>query len=349
MSGDGQSEEKTLQASDKKLREARKKGQVAQSKDMVIGTGTVAILAYVWFAWDGIQTRLIALLTLPANSYDLAFLQAVRQVVSQAFHLAVMIVLPLIVIVILVSLLTHIAVMQGIVISTEPIKPKSEKINPVSGFKRLFSLKNLVEFVKSTAKTILLAGVAMILAWLGIETLLKGPACGPACVAASFGSLTKPLFIAFALIFFLFGILDIGLQRWLFLRDQRMTKSEVKRERKDIEGDPDLRRELARQRRELTEGGSVPTGIKHATILIADGEAAVVGIRYIKGETPIPALVCKGRHDRAVQLITSAHQHHIPIVDNPALAQALAKTGRLGDYVDSTHFHAIALVLPGPG
>lgn len=135
------------------------------------------------------------------------------------------------------------------------------------------------------------------------------------------------------------------LQRWLFLRDQRMTKTEFKRERKDMEGDPILRQELARQRREFAQGSTMPLGIKHATVLIAEGQSAVIGLRYVKGETPVPTLVCKGRNDRAVQLVAQARQLYIPVVDEPALAQTLLETGKLGDYVDQAHFHDVAAVL----
>ncbi len=346
MSGnDDQSEEKSLPASDKKLRDARKKGQVSQSKDMVIGMGTVAILAYVWLAWDRIQSNLLTLLVLPTDTYDMPFLQAVERVTTSAFELAVMTVLPLIIIVIIVSILTNAAVMQGFIFSVEPIVPKADKINPVSGFKRIFSLKNLVELIKSILKTVLLAAAAVILVLLGIETLVKGPACGPECIALSFSEIVKPLFIAFALIFLLFALADVGVQKALFLREMRMTTTEFKRERKDMEGDPTLRQERMRQRREYSEGGQMPVGIKNATVLIADSQSIVVGIRYIKGQTPVPGLVCKGRNDRAVQLVAAARQLYIPVVDHPELAKALIETGTLGEFVDQAHFHEVAGVL----
>ncbi|MGI9420092.1 MAG: EscU/YscU/HrcU family type III secretion system export apparatus switch protein [Geminicoccaceae bacterium] len=345
MSGNDQSEEKSLPASEKKLRDARKKGQVSQSKDMVLGTGTVAILAYIWLAWDRVQTNLATLLILPADTYDMPFLQAVNRVWTNAFDLAVMTVLPLIVIIVLVSILTNVAVMKGFVFSTEPIKPKGEKINPVSGFKRIFSLKNLVELIKSVLKTMLLTAAAGVLILLGLETLLKSPVCGPECIAFAFGSMVKPLFIAFALIFLLFALFDVGVQRWLFMRDQRMTKTEFKRERKDMEGDPLLRGERNRQRREFADGAAVPIGVKNATVMIADGQSRIVGLRYIRGETPVPALVCKGRNDRAVQLIAAARQLYLPVIDDPDLANALLKDGNLGEGVGQDHFHQVAAIL----
>ena len=345
MSGKDQSEEKTLPASEKKLRDARKKGQVSQSKDMVIGMGTVAILAYVWLAWDKVKTNLAALLILPADTYDMPFLQAVEQVARRAFELAVTTVLPLIVIVILVSILTNVAVMKGFIFSTEPIKPKGEKINPVSGFKRIFSLKNLVELIKSIVKTVMLTAAAIVLVLLGLETLVKGPVCGAECIAIAFASMVKPLFIAFALIFLLFALIDVGVQRWLFLRDMKMTTTEFKRERKDMEGDPTLRQERMRQRREYAQGSAIPLGVKNATILISDGQTAVVGLRYIQGETPVPAIVCKGRKDRAIALVAAARQLYLPVVDDPELTAALLESGSLGEFVDQAYFHQVAAIL----
>ena len=157
--------------------------------------------------------------------------------------------------------------------------------------------------------------------------------------------MVKPLFIAFALIFLLFAMIDVGVQRWLFLRDMKMTTTEFKRERKDMEGDPMLRQERMRQRREYAEGSTTPLGVKNATILISDGQSAVVGLRYIQGETPVPVIVCKGRKDRAISLVATARQLYLPVVDDPDLTKALMNSGNLGDYVDQAHFHEVAAIL----
>lgn len=340
-----QSEEKTLPASDKKLKDARKKGQVSQSKDMVIGVGTVAILLYMMLGWDRLQTSLAALLLLPNDTYDMPFLQAVDRVVGNAVNIATITVLPLIVIIILASVLTNVAVMRGFVFSTEPIKPKGDNINPVSGFKKLFSIKNLVELIKSVLKTVLLTSAAIVLIWLGLETLIKGPFCGPECIALSFSEIVKPLFIAFALIFIFFALFDVGIQRWLFLREMRMTKTELKRERKDMDGDPTVRQERNRQRSELAQGSGTPLGIRNTTVLISGQPSLVVGVRFVRGETPVPVITCKARNERAVALIAEARQLRIAVYDDQELASNLAKTGSLGDNVNEQYFHEVAQAL----
>ena len=186
-------------------------------------------------------------------------MEAVDRVVGNSFDLAVATVLPLIVIIIVTSILTNVAVMRGFIFSTEPIKPKGDHINPVSGFKKLFSIKNLVELIKSLMKTVLMTAAAVILIWLGLETLIKGPYCGTECISLSFSSIMLPLFIAFALIFIFFAMFDVGIQRWLFLREMRMTQTEMKRERKDMDGDPIIRQELRSQQAEMAQGGGVPS------------------------------------------------------------------------------------------
>lgn len=344
MSND-QSEEKSLPASEKKLRDSRKKGQVSQSKDMVIGVGTVAILLYLWLGWDRLQTSLTALLVLPHDTYAMPFLQAVDRVVSNSFDLAVVTVLPLLAIVMLASILTNVAVMRGFVFSTEPIKPKGDHVNPVSGFKKLFSIKNLVELIKSLLKTVLLTAAAAVLIWLGLEALVKGPICGPECIALSFGAIIKPLLAAFALIFIFFALFDVGIQRWLFLREMRMTKTEMKRERKDMDGDPTVRGERMRQRSEFAQGGGVALGVQNATVLIMDGSSTAVGVRFVRGETPVPMVVCKGRKDRAISMLAEARQHYIAVVDDKELALNLARTSGLGDSIDERYFHEVAQAL----
>ncbi|MGI9436201.1 MAG: EscU/YscU/HrcU family type III secretion system export apparatus switch protein [Geminicoccaceae bacterium] len=337
-----QSEEKTLPASEKKLRDSRKKGQVSQSKDMVSAVGTVATMLYLWLAWDTIQQSMMVLLILPSDAYDMPFMAAVDRVAGHAFDLAVLTVMPLISIVVLTSILTNAAVMRGFTFSTDPIKPKGDNINPVSGFKKLFSLKNLVELLKSILKTVLLAAAAIVLILLGLETLMKGPFCGPECVAFSFGIITKPLFIAIALIFLAFAMFDVGIQRWLFLRDMRMTKTEFKRERKDMEGDPTVRQERSRRRQEFAQGAATPLGLRHATLMIADRSEVVIGLRFVEGETPVPVIVCKGRKARALDLLVDARRLYIPVFDDAALADGLAKKGGLGGDVAEKVFPQVA-------
>jgi len=341
-----QSEEKSLPASEKKIKDSRKKGQVAHSTDMVIGVGTVAILIYLWIGWDRLQSSFISLLVLPHDTYGMPFLQAVDRVANNAINLAIATVLPLITIIILASILTNVALTRGFIFSTEPIKPKGDNINPVSGFKKLFALKNLVELIKSVLKTVLLTAAATLLIWLGLETLIKGPYCGPECIAYSFSEIVTPLFIAFALIFLLFALFDVGVQRWLFLREMRMTKTEFKRERKDMDGDPTLRQERNRQRSEFAQGGGTPLGLSNSTVLIADhASLVVVGIRFVRGETPVPVITCKARNERATGLIAEARQRNITVVDDQSLAQNLAKGGSLGDNVKEDYFNEVAQVL----
>ncbi len=135
------------------------------------------------------------------------------------------------------------------------------------------------------------------------------------------------------------GILDVPIQRWLFLRDMRMTTTEYKREHKDLEGDPLVRQELQRQRREVVMQ-PVRLGLKNAVIVFAAGDR-LVALRYVKGETPVPVIVGKGQGRAADEMANQARQLGIPVVEDAAVAEPLFETSRTGGYISQDHFSPV--------
>ncbi len=345
MSERNQAEEQTLPATPKKLREARRKGQTAHSRDMVTATLTLAGLLYLWLGWDRHVARLRQLLSPPDELYRLPFDQALGPLLGQVLELAVLVVAPLLALLLLVSVVTNIAVTGGPVLAIDPVLPKAERLNPASGLKRIFSLKNLIEVLKSLLKVSLIVACAIGLGLLGLKALIQGPSCGLGCIGTAFGSLVQPLLIAIILVFLLFALFDLGVQRWLFRREMRMTKTEFRRERRDLEGDPAIRQVRRRRRRELVDTGGVPLGLAHASLLLVDRTDNAVGLRYVRGETPVPVVVCKGRADRAFALIGEARQLRIAVLEEPALAEALMRGGGLGEFVPQGLFHQVAAAL----
>jgi type III secretion protein U len=139
-----------------------------------------------------------------------------------------------------------------------------------------------------------------------------------------------------ALAFVVIGIIDVPIQRWLFLRDMRMTKTEYRREYKDLEGDPLIRQELQRQRRE-TVSNPVKLGLKNATLVIVERDL-LVALRYVKGETPIPMVVAKGQGRIADVMTAEAKRLAIPIAEDPSLAGPLFDTTRTGGFIHQDLF-----------
>jgi type III secretion protein U len=339
-----ESEQKSLPASEKKLRDARvKRGQVAHSKDLVAGIGLLVMLGFLFFAWSGIRDRILQLLDAVTTATAQPFAQSSQQAVGVAVEALVVTSLTLAVVVVVTVLAVGMAATGGPIFSFELVKPKFEHINPVQGAKRIFSLRNLVEFAKGIIKIVCLTAAFWLVLRGSLRPLFHIPACGEACLAPVVLAVLQPLAATAAIVFVVIGLVDVLLQRQLFLRDMRMTRTEYKREQKDMEGDPLIRRERRRiHRRVLTS--QVRTGLRHAVIVVAHGDE-IVGVRYRAGETPIPMVVSKGRGEVGRRQLAEARELGIPVVDNAALAAGLAAGHKIGDMIQREFFVPVAEIL----
>jgi type III secretion protein U len=341
-----ESEEKSLPASQKKLRDARRKGQVSQSRDLISGFTLTLMLIYLWLARPLLGDRVVELLNVISRSIDLPFAQAARQAVLLSLEVLLLASLPLMAVLVAGDLVAGIVGTFGPVFSFEPVKPKFERINPADGFKRIFSIRNVIEFAKSAIKAAVL-GTAFFLIFRGaIRSLFEIPVCGAWCLTTAALQVAKPLAATAAVAFMAVGIFDLLIQRQLFLRDMRMTRTENKRERKDLEGDPLIRRERHRRRVQQAAGGRV--GVSRAVIGIMHGDR-VVGLRYRAGETPVPFVVCKADGEAGAAMLAELRERGIPIVDDAEFVAALAAKHNAGDIIDAELFPATARALVGAG
>ncbi len=323
------SEERSLPASAKKLADARRKGQVAHSRDLVTVAALIAGGLYLAVEGSTIMETLRAILVEPIALTSKPFRETYT-LLPTMLALAARIVAPLVVIVIVASVLANVAFLRGIPISLDPLVPRGDKINPVTGFQRLFSLRNVIEFVKAILKVCALLTVIGLLAMGALHALLVAPQCGRDCIGQVLVATLKPVLIGIAAVLLVFALADMGLQRWLFLRDQRMTRTDMKRERKEQEGDPQIR--SARKRRQQ----SMATGTGAATLYLTDG-TVTVGIRFVPGDTPVPLLVSKSRNRIAGGAV--------PVETAPSLARQLHAKARAGEAVPGEHFDALARIL----
>jgi type III secretion protein U len=344
MSNDNSTEEKTLPPSHRKLQEARRKGQVSHSQDLVNAAVVIVAVIYLWTQWTSIEQRLLRMLSLPTGVEREEFGDAARMLAAQLIQESAIILLPVVVLAVLAVLIANILVKKGVVVATEPIKPRAERLSPVTGLKQLFSLRSLVNLVKSLCKVaILLAGLSLVILF-GLDALLGAPACGLSCVLATGGGVIKQFVAIAAGVFVVAGLIDIGLQQWLFLRDMRMTKTEMKRELKELEGDPLIRRQRRRRRQEVL-AGSTRLGPDQATFFVGRPGAVAVGVRYVRGETPAPVVVCKGTGESADEMLALARQKGLPIESNPRLVDRIAGPCRIGAVVPESLYDAIADII----
>lgn len=336
-----ESEEKSLPASEKKLRDARKKGQVSNSRDLLAGVSFAAVLCLLFFFQGWFYERFVGLVENVTRADERPFDARVMEAGALFFRLLFFVVVPILATLVAFLVLPAIGVMRGLIFSFETVKPQFEHLSPVSGFKRIASLRNVVEFVKALVKVVFLASVFVVIGIGWMNPLFHGPSCGATCLTPILISALTVFGIAGAAGFIVLGLIDVPVQRWLFTRDMRMTRTEYKREQRDIEGDPLIRREFHRLRSEAVAAPRKGPRTTPTLLLVGGGRA--IAIRFVKGETPMPIIVGKGEKLAASQLEASARSASTPIVGDAGLVETIFARSQLGQYLHSDFF---PLVVP---
>ena len=253
MSSKDTSEEKTLPASPKKLKDLRKKGQISRSNDMVAGAATTAACFFLALTEDrfshNFRSAVDIVFDLQNTPFEFASSEAMKTLrVLLGSYLAL-----LVTVVVSVVIVTNIVINRGFLFALDPIKFDLNKLNPVEGIQRIFSVRTAVELAKNVVKIALLFSLCLAALSGGLNAAFSIPFCGILCVGPVANQIARPMIIIAVTIFIFAGLIDVVLQRWLFMRDQRMTKTEAKRERKDEEGSPEVRTMQRRLRRRLLQ------------------------------------------------------------------------------------------------
>lgn len=334
MSGSNSTEEKTLPPSAKKLREARRKGQIARSREMVTAVVVIAAAGFLSVRAGAAFDGLAAAAASAGAATEAPFAEATARLAGVLGQQLAWTLGPFMGVLVAATLLTSVAVNGGVVAALDPVMPKMSRLDPIEGFKRLFAMRSLIELIKSVLKVALVGVTACLLIAWSLQALVEQPSCGLGCAGPLLRGLLKPLLAASGLFFMVVGGMDIGVQRWLFLRDMRMTKSEQKREQKEMEGDPLIKRQ---QRREQQSGlqAAVRTGLRNATFVIRS-PALTLAFRFAKPDAMVPVLVARGMDEGALLLLDEARSARIPIVSDTAAVQTLSglKVGRMVDKRD---------------
>jgi type III secretion protein U len=336
-----ESGEKTLPPSDKKLRDARKNGQLAHSKDMPTAVSLIACLAVVaTSATYGLKTisgSIISSLSFSEKTFQQRAIDSVielgsfmGQFVGSAVAAAIGAVI-----------LSHIIVMRGFIFTLHPMSQGLNKLNPVTNLKQIFGINALSELIKSILKVVVLGGVLAIVIQDGILGALNTPFCGLNCQIALAGHLALNILIVGSFILLVLGGVDILLQNWMFNRDMMMTFDEQKRERKEQDGSPEIKQEQGRLRREAIMGD--PIGAKNATIFLSGDGDVVIGISYVKGKTPVPVLVYRSPKLTSAEL----HAEHpsARLYRSASLHATLMAEGKIGKMIPKSTFDSSARML----
>lgn len=343
--------DKTEKPTPKRLDDARKKGDVAKSKDV---TSTLTLV--IWLALGALTIgyagkRLAALYqslfdTIGQGWLTTGFAGAARSLGAQSAELAVMLVAMLLVPVAMVGLLADF-LQAGPVLSFEKLKPKLDAMNPVEGVKKMFSLDNLIELVKNTAK----AAILFVLGWLVVKSALPqliGLARSPELPVQAIGALTWSLTVkllawtvaAFALV----ALLDAVWQRHSFVKKMMMSLRDIKQEMKDSEGDPYMKQRRRQAAQEWSQRNNAQAA-RNANVLVVNPTHVAIAIDYDAETCPVPTIAAKGEDHVARAMREAAEEAGVPIVRNIPLARDMLARAEVGEAVPSDLFDIIAEVI----
>ena len=337
--------EKTEPASDKKLDDARKKGEVPQSRDLSSAFAFLfalaAMVATASSANDRLRQIILTSLGTLQGSSDERLTLLYQRLYSMAAD-GIFVVLPILVAAVIGSIVGGMAHV-GINVSFEPLTPKFEKLDPVAGVKRIFSVKSLVEVLKTIIK-------AVFVGWILYEMVLS---ITPMMVRTTYGSAESigqnaweallRLFYVCAPLFLVVGVVDFVVQRLMFLKDQRMSKDDQKTEYKQSEGDPQLKGQRKALAHEIAFSDPAPA-VAGANAVVVNPTHYAVALRYNPDEYGLPVIVAKGVDEEAARIRGLANQFNVPIIGNPELARALYKVGTR-EAVPEALLEAVAIVL----
>lgn len=337
-------EEKTEQASAHKLREARKRGEVASSTELTGAVGFAAVLLTLWMGWDAMALRVRDVL---GTALDLAGSRnsslELGAAVSRMLVDMLWITVPLLAAGSVAAMLAAALQTRG-VMSAEPLSLKFERMDPAGAMTRLFSSRSAIDLLKIVLKIALLVGLIALALRLYLGPLVMSVHSGIEGARAVAVSALLALFAAAAGVFLLLGLLDYAHQFYEFMKQNRMSKTERKRERKDQEGDPHQKSEIRARRRELLAAPPVRQGVGGATVLVTNPTHFAVALYYEAGLVELPVVVAKGHDESALQMRSQARRHAVPIMENPPLARSLFRTVELGEYIGDDHVEAVAEV-----
>ena len=335
--------EKTEQPTPKKIREAREKGQVAISKDFASAVLLVAVSAFllqrVGVFHETFELTIDEVVQAIMSSQQTALIILQHAIVQMMSHLL----LPLLGLVFVIGLLAYIG-QTGPVFAPKAIKMDIKRLNPVENGKNMFGKRKLLEFAMNVLKVVFMTVLLYKVIDHLLPVLLIAPSCGMRCVqSVLFDSYWLLMFYA-CLCFVIVGAADIIIKRKLHTKDLMMTKDEVKREFKEMEGDPVIKSKRRQMAQEMAMN-DMTQKVKKASVIVTNPTHRAVALFYDKESGKLPVVMAKGEDHLARLIIKTAEQEGIPVMRNVPLAHSLYDEVPVDHYIPTHLIEAVAGVL----
>lgn len=334
--------DKTEQPTPRRREEAREEGQVARSTDLTAAVSLLAGILLLKFLGPGMMQTLLEVTRAVGSPPDVTatgLLPWIKGVGVAIFSM----ILPFLGLLMAITIAATVA-QSGIVLTWKKLSLKPDRLNPVSGVKRIFSPESVMRLIVGLFKVGLLTAIAWYTVKGRITEILAGGGSHPGGIYVLAGTLLFELALKMGLVLLVLGLADYLFQRWRLEKQLRMTKQEVRDELKRMEGDP-LLKQRRRQMQSRLAMQRVNAEVPRADVVVTNPTEYAVALRYDEESMRAPRLVAKGQDLVAARIRQLAQQHGVPIVQRPPLARGLYATVDVGQEIPPQFYRAVAEVL----
>jgi flagellar biosynthesis protein FlhB len=345
MAENDQDQERTEEATSRRRDDAREKGQVARSTEIVSVGILVACLIYFYFGASGLLKNIMELMTTgfqTAGQVDLtpdSFHSLINNYIFKGF----IILFPIMLTVLVAAILGNV-LQIGFMFSTESVTPKFSKVDPIKGFQRLFSIRSVVELIKSIFKICIISMVAYYVVKGELDNMIPLMEQNVWGMMNYLGRVCFRIILATTVVLVVLAILDYIYQRWEYEKSLKMTKQEIKDEYKNTEGDPLIKSRIRRLQREIAKKRMM-AAVPKADVIITNPTHLAVAIQYDHENMMAPKVIAKGANIIAEKIREIARENDILIVEDKPLAQVLYKMVDVDQFIPEDLYRAVAEVL----
>jgi flagellar biosynthetic protein FlhB len=345
MANDEDDSQKTEEPTAKKLEDSRKKGEVPLSKEMnnwvMLLVGTIVLLS---FGGTMMASMADSFKTLLMNSFQLHGASGgIGKVLYELFmDVASAMFVPIIIFII--AAIGAGIVQVGPMIAPESIKPKLSKISPIAGFKRLFSMRSIFEFVKGILKISIVATISVILLYPFFQSIDHFVGLPLPQILDEFWALLFRMMAGVLVVLFVLAVLDVLYQRMEHMKKMRMSRKEVKDEHRQTEGDPHIKAKLRQLRMQKAQQRMIQS-VPDATVVITNPTHYAIALKYDGDTMDAPLCVAKGVDKVAARIREVAKENDVELVENKPLARALYDTVEIDETIPMEHYQAVAEII----
>ncbi|MFQ5449141.1 MAG: flagellar biosynthesis protein FlhB [Nitrospinaceae bacterium] len=339
-------DQKTEEATAKRITDAEEKGNFAHSRELTSSFILLAaIFAFIMVGQQGPLKMMAAWRAIISESYALRLTpEELYKVFLLVIKSTLMIMGPILLTIMAGGILANLIQTRGFKFSTQPLTPKFNKLNPIKGFSRIFSKNSAMELFKSLFKIALVSLIAYQTIkgkWDLIPPLMG---FGVGQILFFMGKVALEIMFKVLLVMIFLAIVDYAFQRYTYLENLRMTKQEVKDERKETEGNPQIKQRIRTVQTEMARRRMM-TAVPEADVVVTNPTEIAVAIKYDVDKYTAPIVVAKGMGPIAKKIRSIAEQHDVPVVENKPLARVLHKTVEIGQLIPASLYKAVAEIL----